>query len=139
MQQKDFGVIQKVCSLKTSNFQPAFPMFIPVHFTCRMLMNFWMKNWGVKKEKIIIFLQTQHKRWQCFLHRYISMITTIKVFTCSYIKKVSIYAFLIKLLATTKQLIRRNSNCCLKNEAIFHRVGIEIGLTPPLPLLSFAL
>ena len=40
MQQKDFEVIQKVCSLKTSNLQPAFPMFIPVHFTCRMLMNF---------------------------------------------------------------------------------------------------
>ena len=97
-------------------------------------MNFWMKNWGVKKEKIIIFLQTQHKRWQCFLHRYISMITTIKVFTCSYIKKVSIYAFLIKLLATTKQLIRRNSTCCLKDQAFFHRVSIEIGLTPPLPL-----
>ena len=40
MQQKDFGVIQKVSSLKTSNFQPAFPMFVPVHFTCRMFMNF---------------------------------------------------------------------------------------------------
>ena len=52
-----------------------------------------------------------------------------------YIKKV--YAFLIKLSATTKQLIRRNSICCLKNQVIFHRVRIEIGLTPPLPLLVF--
>ena len=34
-----------------------------------------------------------------------------------YIKKV--YAFLTKLSATTKQLIRRNSICCLKNLAIF--------------------
>ena len=52
-----------------------------------------------------------------------------------YTKKV--YAFLIKLSATTKQLIRRNSICCLKNQAIFHRVSIEIGLTPPLPLFVF--
>ena len=40
------------------------------------------------------------------------MITTIKAFTCSYI-------VLIKLSATTKQLARRNSICCLKNEAMF--------------------
>ena len=31
----------------------------------------------------------------------------------------NVYAFLIKLLATAKQLIRRNSICCLKNQAIF--------------------
>ena len=48
-----------------------------------------------------------------------------------------VYAFLIKLLATAKQLIRRNSICCLKNQAIFHRVNIEIGLTLPLPLFVF--
>ena len=36
------------------------------------------------------------------------MITAIKIFTCSYIKKAlykNAYAFLINLLATTKQLI----------------------------------
>ena len=49
----------------------------------------------------------------------------------------NVYAFFIKLLATAKQLIRRNSICCLKNQAIFHRVSIEIGLTPPLPLFVF--
>ena len=49
----------------------------------------------------------------------------------------NVYAFLIKLLATAKQLIRRNSICCLKNLAIFHRVSIEIALTPPLPLFVF--
>ena len=67
------------------------------------------------------------------------MITTIKIFTCWYIKKVlkNVYTFLIKLLATAKQLIRRNSICCLKNQAIFHRVSIEVGLTPPLPLFVF--
>ena len=38
-------------------------------------------------------------------------ITTIKIFTCSDIRKSfkNVYAFLIKLSATTKQLIRRNS------------------------------
>ena len=46
----------------------------------------------------------------------------------------NVYAFFIKLLATAKQLIRRNSICCLKNQAIFHRVSTEIGLTPLLTL-----
>ena len=49
----------------------------------------------------------------------------------------NVYAFLIKLLATAKQLIRKNSICCLKNQIIFHRANIEIGLTPPLPLFIF--
>ena len=75
----------------------------------------------------------------CFLHRYISLITTIKIFPCWYIKKVlkNVYAFFIKLLATAKQLIRRNSICCFKNQAIFQRLSKEIGLTPPLPLFVF--
>ena len=46
-----------------------------------------------------------------------------------YIK--NFYAFLLKLSATTKQLIRRSSACYLKNLVIFFRVVIEIGLTPP--------
>ena len=46
----------------------------------------------------------------------------------------NVYAFFIKLLATSKQRIRRNSICCLKNQVIFHRVSTEIGLTPPLPV-----
>ena len=47
--------------------------------------------------------------------------TTLKIFTWSYIKKVqkNVYVFLIKLSAATKQLIRRNSIGCLKNQAIF--------------------
>ena len=45
--------------------------------------------------------------------------------------------YLIKLLATAKQLIRRNFICCLKIQAIFHRVNIEIGLTPPFSLFVF--
>ena len=63
----------------------------------------------------------------------ISTITTIKIFTCSYIKKSlkkCLHLF-NKLLATTKQLIRRNSICCLKNQAIFFRVSIEIDPSPP--------
>ena len=35
------------------------------------------------------------------------------------------------------QRIRRNSICCLKNQAIFHRVSTEIGLTPPLSLFVY--
>ena len=48
-------------------------------------------------------------------------ITTLKIFTWSYIKKSlkNVYIFLIRLSATTKQLIRRNSIGCLKNQAIF--------------------
>ena len=67
------------------------------------------------------------------------MITTIKIFTYRYLKKVlkNVYAFLIKLLATAKQLIRRNFICCLKNQAKFHRASREIGLTPLLPLFIF--
>ena len=42
----------------------------------------------------------------------------------------NVYAFLIKLLATAKQLIRTNSICCLKNEAIFHRASID-SFPPP--------
>ena len=60
----------------------------------------------------------------------------MKIFTCSYIKKVykNVYVFLVKVLATTKQLIRRNSIYCLKNQAIFFpRVSIQTGLTSPLP------
>ena len=47
----------------------------------------------------------------------------------------NVYAFFIKLLATSKQLFRRNSICCLKNQVIFHWVNIEIGLNPPPPTL----
>ena len=67
------------------------------------------------------------------------MITTIKIFTYRYLKKVlkNVYAFLIKLLATAKQLIRRNSICRLKNQAILQKVSIEIDLAPPLHLLVF--
>ena len=49
----------------------------------------------------------------------------------------NVYAFLIKLIATGKQLIRRNSIFCLKNQTIFHRISIVIGLTPPLLLFVF--
>ena len=66
-----------------------------------------------------------------FLHRYIdnSSNENMCMFIYMYKKKVTknIYACLIKLLATTKQFIRRNNVCCLKNQAIFfHRVSIEM-------------
>ena len=65
-------------------------------------------------------------------------------------KKKNVYTFLMKsnficwnmlktekLLATVMQLIRKNSVCCLKSQAIFfHRVNVETGLTPT-PLFVF--
>ena len=70
-----------------------------------------------------------------FLHRYIYD-NNSNTYMFIYIKIV--YTFLIKLSATTKQLIRSNSICCLKNLAIFfHRVNIEIGFSPPLPMFAF--
>ena len=109
MQQKYFWIIQKVCSLKTSNFWPAPPcssLFI-LHARCLCIfLNEKLRS--KKRENNYFFLLTQHKRWQCFLHRYIHTITTRKIFTCSYIlKKVlkNVYTFIIKLSATTKQRI----------------------------------
>ena len=66
------------------------------------------------------------------------IITTIKVFTCSYIKKVlkNVYAVLINFSATTKQLFRRNSICCLKNQAIFSQSEHRNRLNPSPPLAS---
>ena len=52
------------------------------------------------------------------------MIRTIKIFTYK-----NAYAFFIKLLATSKQLIRRNSICCLKNQAI--SFGDRLDPSPP--------
>ena len=70
------------------------------------------------------------------------MITTIDIFTCSYIKNVlkNVYAFLIKLSATAKQLIRRNSICCLKNHTIFSQSEHRDRHNPSsLPLFVFIL
>ena len=52
MQQKDFGVIQKACSLKTSNFQHAFPcssLFI-LHAGCLWIFEWKIEEWKERKE-----------------------------------------------------------------------------------------
>ena len=58
---------------------------------------------------------------------------------CLFNKKTPLYAGLSSkqenFLATAKQLIRKNSVCCLKNQEIFC-LNIEIGLIP-LPLFYF--
>ena len=70
-------------------------------------------------EKLIIFCKLNIKDGNVFYtdiyYIYIYDNNTTKIFTWSYIKKVlkNIYASLIKLSATTKQL------GCLKNQAIF--------------------
>ena len=103
---------------------------------------FWKKNWGLKREKIIkFFCRLNIKDGNVFytdiyIYIYIYIYdNNNNTYMFIYIKKV--YAFLIKLSATTKQLIRRNSISCLKNLAIFFRVNIEIGLTPPIPMFVF--
>ena len=41
-----------------------------------------------------------------------------------------------KLLATAKQLMRKNSICCLNNQVIFfHKANVQISLATPLPCL----
>ena len=139
MHQKDFGVIQKVCSLKTSNFQPFSPcssLFI-LHAGCLWIFEWKTEDWKGRKE--LFFGKLNIKDDIGFTQIYIYDNNNKNIFTCSYIREVlkNVYVFFIKLLATAKQLIRRNSTCCLKNQAIFHRVSIEKGLTPPLPLFVF--
>ena len=119
---KDFAVIQKVYLLKTSNFWPAPPLFIPVHFTGRILINF-----------LTMF----------FTQIYLYTITTIKIF-------IYIYIFIYK--KNSKKSLRffhktfRNypssyyKELCLlfeKSSNFFHRVSIEIRLTPSVPLFKF--
>ena len=53
-------------------FSTCSPLFIHLHFTCRMLMNFFewkIEEWNKRKE--LFFCKRNLKRWQCFLHRYI--------------------------------------------------------------------
>ena len=72
-------------SIFTQNwkFSTCSPLFIPVHFTCRLLMKIWIKNWGVKRKKRIIFYKLNIN----VFYTDICMITTIKIFRCSYLKK----------------------------------------------------
>ena len=71
------------------------------------------------------------------LHRYISTITRIKIFTCSYIK--NSFKKCLRLSSKTfsnYQETYQNKLYLLfeKSDNFFHRVSIEIGLTPPLSL-----
>ena len=88
-----------------------------------------------KREKNYFFCKLNTKDGNVFTQIYIYD-NNSNTYMFIYIKIV--YTFLIKLSATTKQLIRSNSICCLKNLAIFfHRVNIEIGFSPPLPMFAF--
>ena len=135
-------------------FSTCCPMFTPVHFSCKMFMNFF--EWKIevwKERKEWFFCKLNIKDGNFFLHRYIYIYIYIYIYDNNnkniylfiYIKKKfkkNVCAVLIKLSATTKQLITRNSICCLKNHAFFfHRVSIETGLIPPFLspcLFSFA-
>ena len=132
MQQKDFVVIQKVCSFKTSNFRPAPPcssMFI-LHAGCLWIfLNKTLRS--EKRENNDFFCKLNIKDGNVF-NTDIYTITAIKIFTCSYIKK------------GFKKCLRRfnkffNNYHCLKNQAIFSRSEHRdrVNSSPPLPLFVF--
>ena len=89
-------------------------------------------------EKKLFFCKLSIKDDNFFTQIYIYDDNKKNIYMLIY-KKVqkNVNAFFIKSLPTSKELIRRNSICCLKNQVIFDRVSIEIGLTPPLPLFVF--
>ena len=118
LQQKDFGVIQNVCFTQNFYFLICLPHVHPCSFYMQDAYEFLNEKLRSEKGEKKNFFKTQHKRWQCFLHKYISMITTIKIFTYWNINKVYFI-------------------CCLKNQEIFHREKIDIGLALPLPLFVF--
>ena len=103
-------------------FSTCFPnaFLHPCSFYMQNAYEFLNETFRSEKGEKNFFLQTQHRH--CFLHKYISVITTTKNIYMLIYKNV--YAFFIKFLATAKQLI-------------FHRVSIEIGLTPPPPPVYF--
>ena len=106
-----------------------------LHAGCLWIFEWKIKEW--KGRKKLFFCKLIIKDDNVFTQIYIYD-NNKNIYMLIYKKSLkNVYAFLIKLLATAKQLIRRNSICCLKNQAIFHRVSIEIGLTPPLPLFVF--
>ena len=134
MQQKNFGVIQKVCSLKTSNFGPAPPcssLFI-LHAGCLWIFEWKIEEWKERKE--LFFCKLNIKDGNVF-YRDIYTITTIKMFTCSYIKKSlkkCLRAF-NKSFSNYQATYQKELYLLFeKSGNFFHRVSIEIGLTPPL-------
>ena len=114
------------------------PLFIPVHFIFRMLINFWMKNWGVKREKIIVFCKLTIKDGSVFytdiyIYNYNNKIIYMFIYNKSLKKCLRLFnktfsnyqaAYLMEFYL----LFEKSGN-------FFHTVSIEIGLTPPLPLL----
>ena len=64
----------------------------------------------------------KNKYLRLFNKKYLFMLTRFKT---------------LKLLVTAKQLIRKNSICCLKNQAIFSQSERAHRLDNPLPLFVF--
>ena len=120
---------------KNFKFSTYSPLFIPVHFTCRMVMNFFewkIEEWKERKE--LFFCKLNIKDGNVF-YRDIYTITTIKMFTCSYIKKSlkkCLRAF-NKSFSNYQATYQKELYLLFeKSGNFFHRVSIEIGLTPPL-------
>ena len=126
---KDSVVIQKVCSPKTSNFQPAPPCssLLILHAGC-----LWIflneKLWSEKREKNYLFCKLNIKDGNVF-YTYIYNNNNK-----------NIYMFIYKK-SLTKCLCRFNktfSNCrCLKNQAIFLQSEHRDRLNPSPPPVRF--
>ena len=116
-------------------------------------MNFQMRKRGVKREKRINFCKVNMQD-HCFSHTYIYMdnkniykfiknVQWEKLCLHLFNKKISLYICwtrlkTTKLFATAKQLIRKNSVCCLKNQVIFFSQSAQTDwLDHPLPLFCF--
>ena len=112
-------------------------------------MNFWMKNWGVKREKNYFCKLNKKVAMFFFSHIYIYIyiyihiiytITTITIFTCSHIKKKfkKIYTpSTFRNYQATYNLLEGTLFAVWKMRHFFSRVSIEINLTAPLPLFVF--
>ena len=120
-------------------FSTCFPHVHPCSFYMQDAYEFLNEKLrSEKREKNYFFCKLNIKDGNVF-YTDIYTITIIKIFTCLYIKKVwkHVYTFLIKLSATTKQLITMNSICCLKNMQFFLKSKYRDRLDPFPPPVCF--
>ena len=118
------------CTLCPPQRTFALVSYSPLKKSSATFMNkkyFRIKNWGEKKEKMINFLVNSTQKINVFY-----TVIYLQVHKKSLNKKKCLLVFdkkttficwtrlkTAKLLATIKQLIRKDSVCCLKNQAIF--------------------
>ena len=127
--QKDFGVIQKYVHSKLQIFD-----LLPLVHPCSFYM---LDAHEFLNEK----LRSEKREKNFFFCKLIYTITTIKIFTCSYVKSLKKCLRLFNKTFNNYQATYQKELCLLFETSgnFFHRVSIEIGLglTPLLPLFVF--